>query len=413
MIKAKNQLQGQLNASIIHEYPELENVEITPAVEDKVYKSDMYGFDEVLVKGVQAYIDEDIKPEYIKEGVDILGVVGNVVELKGEEKVITPKTTLQTILPSENKNAITKITVQPVDRTIDADIQPENIVEGVEILGVIGNYKGVDTRDATVTPDKVLEGTTVYINNEKIEGTLPNNGQLEYVPSDDQQEVPEGYTSGGVIQPANVEDLQEYKVCLALSESILSGISMYTRLEYIESVGNQYIVTDYYGNGKSCCEMRYSNLIGVGQMFGAHNSGSENGIGAYTNTTGNYHFWFQYHGNYDSGIDAYNVTSATVILDCGNLYVNDKSYKLGVTKTFTINYPLYIFAGNLGGALYDPVPMRLHEFVIKEDNVVLHNYIPVIHNVTKEIGLYDVVSNKFHKNMGTGTFLAGPVVEEV
>lgn len=220
MIKAKNQLQGQLNASIIHEYPELENVEITPAVEDKVYKSDMYGFDEVLVKGVQAYIDEDIKPEYIKEGIDILGVVGNVVELKGEEKVITPKTIAQTIVPSENKNAMTKITVQPVDNTIDTNITPENIVDGVEILGVIGNYKGIDTSDATVSPSDVLEGKTVYINNQKIVGTLPNNGELEFEPSDEEQEVPEGYTSGGYIKSADITKLNEYDKCLMIANSI-------------------------------------------------------------------------------------------------------------------------------------------------------------------------------------------------
>lgn len=223
MIKAKNQLQGQLNASIIHEYPELENVEITPAVEDKVYKSDMYGFNEVLVKGVQAYIDEDIKPEYIKEGIDILGVIGNVVELKGEEKTVAPKTTTQTIVPSQNKNAITKITVQAVDRTIDANIQPENIIDGVGILGVVGSYKGIDTSDATVTPDKVLAGTTVYINNEKIEGTLPNNGELEFTPSDEQQIVPEGYTSGGIVSAADITALNEYNECLSIANSIVGG----------------------------------------------------------------------------------------------------------------------------------------------------------------------------------------------
>ena len=185
MIKATNKITGKLNASVIKVYPELEDIEITPKVEDQEFQSEMYGYDKVKVKGVQAYIDEDIKPEYIKEGVDILGVVGNVVELKGEEKVITPKTTTQTIIPSDGKNGITKITIQAVNRTIDEDIKPENIIDGVEILGVVGNYKGIDTSDATVTPDKVLAGTTVYINNEKIEGTLPNNGELEFTPSDE------------------------------------------------------------------------------------------------------------------------------------------------------------------------------------------------------------------------------------
>ena len=213
-------IKGKTNASIIRIYPELENIEITPTLEDQKFKSEMYGFNEINVKGVSSYIDGDIKPEYIKEGVDILGVVGNVIELQGEEKTVVPTREQQEILPSEGKNAITKITVQPVDRTIDEDIKPENIIDGVEILGVVGNYKGIDTSDATVTPDKVLAGTTVYINNEKIEGTLPNNGELEFTPSDELQIVPEGYTSGGIVSAADITALNEYNACLTLANSI-------------------------------------------------------------------------------------------------------------------------------------------------------------------------------------------------
>lgn len=103
-------IKGKTNASIIKIYPELEKTEVTPTVEDQVLKPEAYGFEEVLVKGVQSYIDEDIKPEYIKEGVDILGVVGN--------------------------------------------------------------YKGVDSSDATAMVEDILAGKTAYVNNEKIEGTI-------------------------------------------------------------------------------------------------------------------------------------------------------------------------------------------------------------------------------------------------
>ena len=55
-----------------------------------------------------------------------------------ESIVVTPKTTAQTILPSEDK-LIDKVDVTAVDRTIDINIQPENIKKGVDILGVEGN----------------------------------------------------------------------------------------------------------------------------------------------------------------------------------------------------------------------------------------------------------------------------------
>lgn len=219
-IKESINIKGKTNLSIIKEYPELENVEITPTLEDQTFKPEKYGFKEVKVKGVQAYIDEDIKPEYIKGGVDILGVIGNVVELQGEEKTIVPSISQQVILPSEDKNGMTKIIVEAVDNTIDEDIKPENIVDGVEILGVVGNYKGIDTSDATVSPSDVLEGKTVYINNQKIVGTLPNNGELAFDPSDEEQQVPEGYTSGGLIKSADITKLNEYEACLTLANSI-------------------------------------------------------------------------------------------------------------------------------------------------------------------------------------------------
>ena len=220
MIKPTISIRGKTNASIIKVYPELENVVVTPTIEDQIVKSDMYGINEVKVKGVQSYIDEDIKPEYIKGGVDILGVIGNVVELQGEEKTIVPSISQQVILPSEDKNGMTKIIVEAVDNTIDEDIKPENIVDGVEILGVVGNYKGIDTSDATVSPSDVLEGKTVYINNQKIVGTLPNNGELAFDPSDEEQQVPEGYTSGGLIKSADITKLNEYEACLTLANSI-------------------------------------------------------------------------------------------------------------------------------------------------------------------------------------------------
>lgn len=182
MIKATNSIKGKINtpqnlkgktnASIIREYPELENIEITPTVEDQTYMPTKYGFEEVKVKGVQAYIDEDIKPEYIKDGVDILGVIGNVVELQGEEKTISPSTTQQIIVPSDGKNGMTRLTVEAVDSSIDENIKPENIKEGTNILGVDGQYRGIDTSNATATADDILKGKTSYSQNEEITGTI-------------------------------------------------------------------------------------------------------------------------------------------------------------------------------------------------------------------------------------------------
>lgn len=103
-------LKGKTNASIIREYPELENVEIKPTTEEQILKSEKYGFDEVKILGVTAEIDENIKSE--------------------------------------------------------------NIKAGVSILDVEGGYEGIDTSDATATSNDILEGKTAYADNKKIEGAI-------------------------------------------------------------------------------------------------------------------------------------------------------------------------------------------------------------------------------------------------
>ena len=59
-------------------------------------------------------------------------------DLQGEEIEINPSTSQQVITPSAGKNGITKATVNAVTASIDSNISPENIVDGVQILGVTG-----------------------------------------------------------------------------------------------------------------------------------------------------------------------------------------------------------------------------------------------------------------------------------
>ena len=80
--------------------------------------------------------------------------------------------------------------------------------------------------DDTSTPNRyVLEGCKFYNMNGKQTGTMPNNGALSYVPSDDAQIIPEGYTTGGTIVAANITSLSEYQTCLNITEEILGDVS--------------------------------------------------------------------------------------------------------------------------------------------------------------------------------------------
>lgn len=80
----------------------------------------------------------NITADKIKQGETILGVQGSVIELNGETKSVTPTTSQQVITPSQDKNAITEVTVGAVTSAIDQNIVASNIKDGVTILGVTG-----------------------------------------------------------------------------------------------------------------------------------------------------------------------------------------------------------------------------------------------------------------------------------
>ena len=169
-------------------YPKLEDLEVMSSTEDQSFKSEEYGYNNVFVKRLPAEIiniepqkenqkfnglykeinvaqvdkniDKNIDAENIKEGVNILGVDGKVIELKGQTKTIIPSTEVQNITPDAEFNGITSIEVEPVTADIDENIQPENIRANVSVLGKEGTF----TKDATATANDIIKNKTAYVN---------------------------------------------------------------------------------------------------------------------------------------------------------------------------------------------------------------------------------------------------------
>ena len=102
------------------------------------------GFSEVDVQAVDSSIDADIQPINIRQGVDILGVVGTLQEITKTPLNITPSTSAQTYNAPVGE-AYDPVQVDAVTAAIDANIQAENIKQGVDILGVTGTMQPAPT----------------------------------------------------------------------------------------------------------------------------------------------------------------------------------------------------------------------------------------------------------------------------
>ena len=132
-VTTKINISAEVNNAVIYVEPPLEDLEVTPTMEDQVIESELYGFDKVLVKAIESdsIIVEPSKEDQIFEG------LYNRVMINGEPNLV-----------------------------------PENIPEGISMFGVDGNKKVVDTTDATATADDIIAPKTAYVNEKKVTGNI-------------------------------------------------------------------------------------------------------------------------------------------------------------------------------------------------------------------------------------------------
>lgn len=179
----------------------------------------------------------------------------------------------------------------------------------------------------------------------------------------------------------------------------------YTLLDYIQSSGTQYINTNYKPNANTEIEIDFMPLVtnGVQRYFGGMSPDA--GVAFGLNTDGKYMFATNNSWNYSL---PYAATSRTKLKynSNGELFIDNVKQTTMNTVSLS-SAALYLFAVNYNGTVYTPATMRLYAYLISENGVLLHFYVPCI-NPNNEIGMYDVVSNKFYSNAGTGTFIKSP-----
>ena len=185
----------------------------------------------------------------------------------------------------------------------------------------------------------------------------------------------------------------------------------YTQLEYIQSSGTQYIDTGFKPNQDTRISMSMCFLDNSGTaysgLFGAR-SGNQEQFWLYTDNS-SMRFYARYADSpaINTGVTAININE----IDFNkNVVTINEIFVTTSFSAFQSPNKAYLFAVNNGSTTAQYTSqMKLFSCKIYDDGVLIRDFYPC-KNPAGTVGLYDIVSNVFYGNAGTGTFTAGPEI---
>ena len=225
--------------------------------------------------------------------------------------------------------------------------------------------------------------------------------EVDYVESDGRQWIDTGVKNNGKNQ-------------VNINNGSRLGMD-YTELEYIESNGTQYLKTGVFGCAKWTITIQFTQF-GTRMLMGYNGNG------------GNY--WgvaeqSDYRGTEEGDYETYNAWAGhlkagnkdVIVDDFGDSIEGQEVRYLNGTGVFgprnistdvsDVDYEL--LALDNGKA---PCYAKLYSVKAEKKGVVVCDFVPARRNYDGEIGLYDLVTDKFIKNLGTGEFVYGPEVNK-
>lgn len=160
-----------------------------------------------------------------------------------EDRVFNPSTNTQNFYPTSASYGIKKVTINPVTSGIDENIRPENIADGVTILGVAGTMEKLDL-NYKLRPKYIPIEWIGNINGQNIKYKFPFNNKYDHIeftvdvvnPSGANNKYPGalmGYGTSTNIADRQLENYYNNLKTLGYEDNddILSGIEFYKTLD--------------------------------------------------------------------------------------------------------------------------------------------------------------------------------------
>ena len=250
------------------------HIDITKDSVNKTYYPEGNGFRAVEIGNV---VEPNLKPENIVKGIEIFGVQGaaaiegissetipitvraaeteqvfravdssvagySIVTVEAatlEDRTVEPSISKHILYPREGNYGIKSVTLNPVTSAIDENIRPENIVQGVTILGVEGTMEKLDL-NYKLRPKYIPLEWIGNMNGQNIKYKFPINDKYDHIKftaeivNTGQGDVkhPGGLMGYGISSNITDRNLSSYytnlkKLGYEDSDDILSGIEFY------------------------------------------------------------------------------------------------------------------------------------------------------------------------------------------
>ena len=192
----------------------------------------------------------------------------------------------------------------------------------------------------------------------------------------------------------------------------------YTRLQYVESTGTQYIDTGVSGFNSGDWEIGVKWMItgwsvSYGYVLGVYKNEASNAYRVILQNTDNDAYWISANSKAGGGSVAVtnkpkNVIHTATLMK--NTFVFDgQTYSAPTTgDTIPSSAKMTLFGG--GGSNVLKSKSRIYSAYAKKNNVLKFNLIPARRNSDSVVGMYDTVTKTFLTNVGTGVF-TGPVAQ--
>ena len=186
----------------------------------------------------------------------------------------------------------------------------------------------------------------------------------------------------------------------------------YQEVEYIESSGTQYIDTGFipdYTNGYQIEVDFAPNKLGY--RYSMLSGYDEQNALCLEITTSNQGRIYCYNGAVGVYIGTVTTQKNTFRVKFKNSVftysVNDSSNSTSYSSAATVNESLYMFMDRQLRYSTFSQPLKIYTCKLYNNDVLVRNFIPCYRKSDNEIGLYDLVSNTFFTNAGTGNFAKG------